>query len=63
VEPHVKHAIGLVQYQHRDLVEHHRLVLHVVEQPSRGSHQDLDAAAQLRDLRVHVDAAIHDGAA
>jgi hypothetical protein len=62
-EAHVEHAVGLVEHQDRDLVEHHRLVLHVVEQPPGRRDEDLDARAQLRDLRVHVDAAVDDGAA
>ena len=59
-EAHVQHAVGLVEDQHRDLVEHHRLVLHVVEQPAGRGDQDLHAAPQLRDLRVHVGAAVDD---
>ncbi len=62
-EAHVEHAIGFVQHQHRYLVEHHRLVLHMVEQAAGRRHQDLHAAPQLGDLRVHVHAAVDHGAA
>jgi hypothetical protein len=62
-EPHVEHAIGLVQRQDADLIEHHGLALHVIEQPPGGRHEDFDAAPQLQDLRVHVRTAVHHGAA
>jgi hypothetical protein len=53
-EAHVEHAVGFVQDQHRHLVEHQRLVLHVVEQAAGRGDEDLDALAQRADLRVHV---------
>ena len=61
-EPHVEHAVGFVQDQHAHVVEHHRFVLHVIEQPAGRRDQDLDAPAQLVDLRIHVHASVHQGA-
>ena len=62
-EAHVHHAVGLVQDQHADLVEHHGLVLHVVQQPARRGDEHFDAALEFGDLRAHVGAAVHAGGA
>ena len=57
-EAHVEHAVGLVQHQDLDLAQVDGLLLHVVEQPARGGDDDVDAAAQRIDLRLHADAAV-----
>ena len=62
-ESHVQHAVRLIEHQGRYLVEHDRFVLRVVEEPSRSRHEYLHPFAQLRDLRVHVDAAVNHRAA
>jgi hypothetical protein len=60
-EAHVEHAVGLVEDEDLDLAQVDRLLLHVVEQaPGRGD-EDVDAAAQGIDLRLHADAAVHEG--
>ena len=56
-EPHVEHAVGLVEHEDLDLAEVERALLHVVEQAARRRDQDLDAAPQRRDLRIHRHAA------
>ncbi len=56
-EAHVEHAVGLVQHQDLHPGEIHRPLAGVVQQPSRRGHQDIDALAQLLDLRVDLDAA------
>ena len=62
-ESHVEHAVGFVEHEGLDLLQVDRLLLHVVEQPPGGGHQELDALAQRRGLRLHIDAAEHHGAA
>ena len=56
-EADVEHAVGLVEHDVLDLVEHAVLRLDVVEQPARRGDQHLDALLQLERLRLHVDAA------
>jgi hypothetical protein len=46
-----------------DLAEVRDLLPDEVEQPSRRRHQDLDAAPQRLDLRIHRDAPVDDGRA
>ncbi len=61
-EAHVEHAVGLVEDEDLDVREVERALAVVVEQaPGRGD-EDVDAAAQLVDLRLHADAAEHDHA-
>ena len=62
-EPHVEHAVGLVEHEHLDLAQVDALVLDVVEQPARGGDEDLDAGADDLELRLDVDAAVDDGRA
>ena len=56
-EAHVEHAIGLVEHQDLDAPQVQGLLPRVVEQAPRRRHQDVDAAAQRVDLRLHADAA------
>ncbi len=62
-EPHIEHAVGFVEHKSLDLLQVHRLLLDVVEQPAGSRHQELDALAQRRGLRLHVDPPEHHGAA
>ena len=60
-EAHVQHPVRLVE----DQLLHHRQVdrplAHMVQQPTRGRHEELHPGAQLLDLRLERDAAVHDG--
>ena len=58
-EAHVEHAIGLVEHEDLDVREVERALAVVVEEPPRRGDEDVDAAAQLVDLRLHADAAEH----
>ena len=60
-EAHVEHAVGFVQHQDLDLAQVDGLLLHVVEQAAGRGDDDVDAAAQRVDLRLHADAAVDDG--
>ena len=58
-EAHVEHAVGFVEHEDLDMREVERALAVVVEQaPGRGD-EDVDAAPQLVDLRLHADAAEH----
>ena len=59
-EAHVEHAVGLVQHQDFHLAQVDGLLLQVIEQPSGGGDDDVNAAAQLRDLRIDAHAAVDD---
>ena len=61
-EAHVEHAIGLVEDEDLDVREVERALAVVVEEATRRGDEDVDAAAQLVDLRLHADAAEHDHA-
>jgi hypothetical protein len=61
-EAHVEHAIGLVEDEDLDVREVERALAVVVEEAPRRGDEDVDAAAQLVDLRLHADAAEHDHA-
>ena len=56
---HVQHAVGLVEHQDLDLAQVQRALARVVQQAAGGGHQNVHAAAQLRDLRAHAHAAKH----
>src|SRR5690606_9847411 len=56
-EPHVQHAIGLVQDQYAHLTQVDVLLLDVIKQPPRRCDQDFAAAAQGVTLRADIDAA------
>jgi hypothetical protein len=58
-EAHVEHAIGLVEHEDLDAADVDRALLVVVEQAARRGDEDVDAAPQAVDLRLHADAAEH----
>ena len=60
-EAHVEHPVCLVEDQDLDLAQVRDLLADEVEQATRGRNEDLDSCAQRLDLRVHRDAAVHDG--
>ena len=62
-EAHVEHPVGLVEDEDLDVREVERALAVVVEQAPRRGDEDVDAAAQLVDLRLHADAAEHHHAA
>ena len=51
-EPHVGHAVGLVEHDVVDRVEHERLAVEEVDHPARGGDDDLGAGLQLTGLLV-----------
>ena len=57
-EAHVEHAIGFVQDQDLDVAEVDRALPDVVEQPSRGRHDDLGTRSERAYLRIEADAAV-----
>ena len=59
-EAHVEHAVGFVEDEDLDLSQVDALLLDVVEQAPRRGDQDLDAAADDRQLLLDVDAAVDD---
>src|SRR5207244_5276991 len=58
-ETHVEHPVALIQHQDLHLAQVDRLLLHMVKQPARRSDQDVHAAAQRIDLRLHADTAVN----
>ncbi|MCY1527078.1 hypothetical protein D9M68_621320 [compost metagenome] len=58
-EAHVQHAVRFVEHQDADLAQVHVLLLDVVEQAARRSHQHFAAAAQRLLLGTDIDAAEH----
>ena len=60
---HVEHAVGFVQDEDLDLAQVYRLLLHVIEQAPGRRDDDVDAAAQLLDLRLEAHAAVDHGGA
>jgi len=60
-EPHVEHAIRLVEDQVLDLVEFRVRRPHVVDQTARRRDDDVDPAAERVLLRSHADAAVDRG--
>src|SRR3546814_3169270 len=56
LEAHVEHAVGFVEHQHFDRVELGAAALEVVDQAAGGGDEDVDAAAQVVDLRAHAGA-------
>ena len=59
-EAHVQHAVGFVQDQHFQVVEHGRTGVQVVEQTARGGDQHIQRALQSLEL-VSVRHAAHHG--
>jgi len=60
-EPHVEHAVALVEDEDLDLAEVDRALIEVIDQPAGASDDDVGPAYGL-DLRAHADAAV-DGSA
>ena len=56
-EPHVEHAVGLVDDQDLDVAERDRPLLLVVEQPARRAHQQVRDRLDRVALQAIVDAA------
>src|SRR5262245_9155996 len=56
-EPHVEHAIGLVEHEMRDVVEFGVRLPEVIEQTAGRRDDDVDAGAEGVFLRTHADAA------
>ncbi len=54
---HVQHAVGFVEHQDFNAAQVHRALLHVVEQAAGGGDNDVNTAAQFRDLGVEAHAA------
>ena len=62
-EPHVEHAIRLVQHQDFDLAQVYGALLDVIEQAPGRRDDDVHAAAQLVGLGFEADAAEYHGRA
>ncbi|OIQ66599.1 hypothetical protein GALL_518300 [mine drainage metagenome] len=58
-EAHVEHAVGLVEHQHLHRRQVEVALGVVVEQTARCGDDDVHAAAQCVDLRLHADTAVH----
>jgi hypothetical protein len=61
-EAHVEHPVGLVEDEDLDVREVERALAVVVEQPPGRGDEDVDAAREPVDLRLHADAAEDDHA-
>jgi hypothetical protein len=59
-EPHVQHAVRLIEHQDLDVRQVDRALADVVEQTAGRGDDDLRTGAQRADLRIEPDAAIHD---
>src|SRR6266481_391810 len=60
-EPHVEHAVGLVDHEHFDPLGRPDVLLEIVDETARRAHQDVAGLGQVLALLVVVDAAV-DGA-
>ena len=60
-EAHVQHAVGFVEHEDLDTAEVHGALPHMIEQPARCGHHDVDAVAQGAHLPIHADAAVDGG--
>ena len=60
-EAHVEHAVGFIQHQDLDRIELGGAAFEVVEQAAGASHDDVGAATQVVDLRLHAGAAVQRG--
>ncbi len=61
-EPHVHHAVRLVEHQQLDAAQIGVLLPQMIDQPSGRRDDDVDAGAKRALLDAHVDAAVHRGA-
>jgi hypothetical protein len=60
-EPHVGHAVRLVDHDQVDLVEADVAAVDQVGEPARRGHHDVDAPSQDAALRREADATVEDG--
>ena len=58
-EPHVDHAVGLVEHHDLDVAEGDHAPVDEVDQATRRGDDHVDAVAQGSDLVVHAGAAVH----
>ncbi len=56
---HVEHAVRFVQHQHLDARQVDGALRDVIQQPSGGGNDDVDASPQLGDLRADGNAAVN----
>ena len=61
-EPHVHHAIRLVEHEQLDAAQVGVLLPHVVHQPARRGDDDVDTGLERTLLHAHVDTAVDGGA-
>ena len=61
-EAHIEHPVGLVEHDDLDVAEACLLATEVVEQPTRGRDQQIDAASQAALLGLDTNATEDDGA-
>ena len=57
-EAHPQHFVGFVQHQPAQAVELERAAVHVVHDPARRAHDDVDAAIELPELDLVILAAV-----
>ena len=50
-EPHIEHAVGLVEDEHLHVPQSHRFLFHEVNEASRRGDEDVHAVLELLDLR------------
>ena len=61
-EPHVHHAVRLVEHEQLDAAQIGILLSHVIDQAARRRDDDVDARFERALLRAHLDAAVDGGA-
>ena len=59
-EPHIEHAIGLIEHADAHLIEPEQPARHEIDQPAGGGHEDVGTPRAL-GLRADADAAVHGG--
>ena len=59
-ETHVQHPVRFIQHQELDFRKINRLLIGMIEQPARCSHQDIHSSPQLVFLRVDLHSAEND---
>ena len=59
-EPHVEHAIGLIQHHVGDALEFGGALLHVIKQPAWSSHNNIHAVLQSLNLFAVAHAPVDD---
>ena len=61
-EAHVHHAIGFIEHEQRDAAQVGVLLTHVIDEPARSGHDDVDARFERAFLHAHFDTAVNRGA-